>query len=139
MSGKYRVALLALTILLMGFCLAARADVLITEIMADNGEYDTNGKAYDWIELCNTGSAPVDLSGWGLTESKTDLYAFTFPSGTSLKAGEYALIYCCGEDKNADRPQNKTYYAHYKLSSSGETVRLTDKDGTEVQAVKYPL
>ena len=139
MSGKYRVALLALSILLMGFCLAARADVLITEIMADNGEYDTNGKAYDWIELCNTGSAPVDLSGWGLTESKTDLYAFTFPSGTSLKAGEYALIYCCGEDKNADRPQNKTYYAHYKLSSSGETVRLTDKDGNEVQAVKYPL
>ena len=67
MSGKYRVALLTLTILLMGFCLAARADVMITEIMADNGEFDTNGKAYDWIELCNTGSAPVDLSGWGLT------------------------------------------------------------------------
>ena len=31
MSGKYRVALLALTILLMGFCLAARADVMITD------------------------------------------------------------------------------------------------------------
>ena len=33
MSGKYRAALLALTILLMGFCLAARADVMITEIL----------------------------------------------------------------------------------------------------------
>lgn len=139
MSLKRRAAFVTILLLaLLIGCLAARADVVITEVMTDNGEYDTNGHAYDWIELCNTGSKPVDLSGWGLTESKTDLYAFAFPSGTSLKAGEYALIYCCGEDKNTDRPQNKTYYAHYKLSSSGETIRLTDKDGNEVQALQYP-
>ncbi len=139
MSGKWKVLLPALLMaLLLSALSSACADVLITEIMTDNGEYDTNGNAYDWIELTNTGSKAVDLSGWGLTDSKSDLYAFTFPSGTSLKAGEYALVYCCGEDQNADRPKNLTYYAHFKLGVSGETIRLTDKAGSEVQAIKYP-
>ena len=122
----------------LAVCLAAQADVVISEIMTDNGEFDANGNAYDWIELHNTGSKPVDISGWGLTDSKTDLYAFTFPAGTSLKADEYAIVYCCGEDDNANRPRNQIYYAHFKLGASGETIRLTDKGGTEVQAIRYP-
>ena len=139
MTGIRQIALLTLIALAaLGLMMTARAEVVITEIMTDNGVYDTNGNAYDWIELWNSGSKPADLSGWGLTDSKTDLYAFTFPAGTSLKAGDYMLVYCCGEDQNADKPKNNTYYAHFKLGASGETIRLTDKDGNEAQALKYP-
>ena len=138
MKGSHGIALLALTLLLAGFCLTANADVVITEIMTDNGVFDTSGHAYDWIELYNSGPKSVRLSGWGLTDSKNDLYAFTFPSNTVLGSGEYALVYCCGDDKNTNQPNKKTYYAPFKLNSSGETVRLTDKDGNEVQAIKYP-
>ncbi len=138
MTGKHWAALLALTLLLAGLRLAARADVLITEIMTDNGVYDTKGNAYDWIELYNSGPSSVRLSGWGLTDSRSDPYAFTFPPGTVLGIGEYALVYCCGGDKNGDRPNVKTYYAPFKLDSSGETVRLTDRDGNEIQALRYP-
>ena len=140
MSLKWRFALLAvLAMTLLCGAIAARADVIITEIMADNGEFDNNGNAYDWIEICNSGSKAVDISGWGLTDTSTDLYAFRFPSGTKLGENEYALIYCCGDDTgNADRPKNRTYYAPFKLSSSGETIRLTDKDGGEINVLKYP-
>jgi len=122
-------------------CLISRAvlaDILINEIMADNGDYDKDGNAYDWIELFNSGKDQVDLSGWGLTESKTDLYAFTFPQGTVLKGGEFAFVYCCGTDVHANVPKSRIYYAPYKLSSSGETIRLTDRDGAEQAQLKYP-
>ena len=139
MGRKYRAAIWAVLLFaLIGLCLTAHADIVITEIMTDNGEYDNNGNAYDWIELYNNGKKDVDLSGWGLTDSKNDLYAFKFPKDTSLKSGEYALVYCCGDDQNANRPSSKTYYAHFKLGTSGETIRLTDKSGNEVQALKYP-
>ena len=138
MSFKWKLLCL-MSLLALLFCAAAQADVLINEIMTDNGEYDNNGNAYDWIELYNDGGKAVDISGWGLTDTKTDLYLFRFPSGTKLPEGGYALIYCCGEDQgNTDRPKTSTYYAPFKLSDSGETIRLTDKAGQEVQALKYP-
>ena len=136
MKRQWLLVLLALA--LACIALNACAEIEITEIMTDNGVFDNNGNAYDWIELCNTGSKAVDLSGWGLTDSKQDLYRFRFPSGTRLGEGEYALIYCCGDDQNVNRPNVKTYYAPFKLSGSGETIRLTDAQGNEAAVLKYP-
>ncbi|MBQ8080499.1 MAG: CotH kinase family protein [Clostridia bacterium] len=127
-----------LTLLTLLAAQAASADIVINEIMTDSGVFDVNGNAYDWIELYNTDKKAVNLAGWGLSDTKKDLYAFTFPEGTTLKGGEYLLVYCCGEDENKDRPNKNVYYAHFKLSKSGETIRLTDKEGNEVQTLKYP-
>ena len=40
--------------------------VVINEFVAanDNGLADNTGAFEDWIELHNTGAAPVDLAGW---------------------------------------------------------------------------
>ena len=70
----------------------ARADVIINEVMASNGYYE-DGHAWDWVELYNNGNETEDLSGWGFTDSKKDLYKFTFPNGTKLKAGAYLTIW----------------------------------------------
>ncbi|MBP5727936.1 MAG: lamin tail domain-containing protein, partial [Clostridia bacterium] len=56
----------------------ARADVVINEVMASNGYYES-GHAWDWVELYNNGNRTENLSGWGFTDSKKDLYKFTFP------------------------------------------------------------
>ncbi len=50
---------------------SAAADIIINEVMALNGEY-TSGHSYDWIELVNTGSKAVDISGWHLSDSKKE-------------------------------------------------------------------
>ena len=141
MSGTWKpVWLLVLLAALLCACVSAHADIVISEVMTDNGVYDNNGNAYDWIELYNSGSVAVDISGWGLSDTKKDAYAFRFPSGTKLGSGNYALVYCCGDDKgNIDRPKSFTYYAAFKLSSNGETLRLTDKAGNAVQEVKVPV
>ncbi|QUC68478.1 CotH kinase family protein [Aristaeella hokkaidonensis] len=120
----------------LGFASAARADVIINEVMASNGYYE-NGHAWDWVELYNNGDSTENLSGWGFTDSKKDLYKFTFPDGTKLKAGEYLTIWCTGTE-NKTPGKGDTFYADFKISSSGETLRLTDEDEDEVQKLKMP-
>ena len=133
---KYGFALLLLVCFsLMLFC-AAQADIIINEVMASNGYYE-DGHAWDWVELYNNGDETVDLSGWGFTDSKKDLYKFTFPDGTRLKAGEYLTIWCTGE-QNRTPGKNKTFYADFKISSAGEKLRLTDRIATEIQVLELP-
>ena len=67
------------------FVSAANADIEISEVMTSNGVY-TNGEAYDWVELHNTGKKSVDLSGCFLSDSKKNLQKWSFPKGTSIKA-----------------------------------------------------
>ena len=120
----------------LGFAGAARADVIINEVMASNGYYE-NGHAWDWVELYNNGDSTENLSGWGFTDSKKDLFKFTFPEGTKLKAGGYLTIWCTGTE-NKTPGKGDTFYADFKISSGGETLRLTDKDENEVQKLKMP-
>ena len=130
---KRFLPLLALLLLLP--C-AALADVVINEVMALNGEF-TSGHSYDWIELANTGSKAVDLSGWHLSDGKKNQEKFTFPKGTKLKAGGYLTVWCTGIEDVAPG-SSSPYSASFKLSSSGETLYLTDADGNEVQTLTYP-
>ncbi len=115
--------------LVLLFCLAAcsaSADLVFSEVMASNGVY-TNGEAYDWVEIRNTGKKAVDLSGYYLSDSKKDLVKWSFPAKATVKAGGYILVYCTGEDMDAGK--NGVYYANFKISASGDKLILTEPDG----------
>ncbi len=127
----------ALAILCLGLLpAAAAADVVINELMASNGLYE-DGKSYDWVELYNDGDKAVDLSGWFFSDSKKDLQKFVFPKGTKLAAGGYLTVFCTGED-GIDPGKGKTFYSSFSLSGSGETLYLSDPEGTLVTKLKYP-
>ena len=115
---------------------AGRAEIVISEVMASNGYYE-DGHAWDWIELHNTGDSTVNLSGWGLTDSKKDLYKFTFPEGSKLKAGAYLTVFCTGEE-NRKPGKGDTFYADFAISSQGEKLRLTDAEEQEIQKLELP-
>ncbi len=135
MKGKRTAAVFVICFLMLVFG-AARADVIINEVMASNGYYE-NGHAWDWVELYNNGDETVDLSGWGFTDSKKDLYKFTFPEGAKLKAGKYLTIWCTGE-QNKSAGKESTFYADFKITAAGETLRLTDRAEQEIQKLKLP-
>ena len=135
MRGK-RTAIAFMICFLMFMFGAARGDVIINEVMASNGYYE-NGHAWDWVELYNNGDETVDLSGWGFTDSKKDLYKFTFPEGAKLKAGKYLTIWCTGE-QNKSAGKESTFYADFKITAAGETLRLTDRAEQEIQKLKLP-
>ena len=115
-----------LTLLFCLMAVSASADIVFSEVMASNGVY-TNGKAYDWVEIHNTGKKAVDLSGYYLSDSKKDPTKWAFPAKTTVKAGAYILVYCTGDNMNAGK--NGVYYANFKISASGDKLILTEPDG----------
>ena len=66
---------------------------MITEFLAKNqaGLTDEDGSTSDWIEIHNPGTAPLDLSGYHLTDSKSNLTRWAFPEGTLMQPGAYMV------------------------------------------------
>ena len=128
--------LLLLSAAAAGLLSCARADVLISEVMASNGWFE-NGHAWDWAELTNTGGETVDLSGWFFSDSKKDPLKWAFPKNTKLKPGDFLTVFCTGE-ANETEGKGDTFYAPFAISSSGETLILSDAEGNEIQRLKLP-
>lgn len=99
--------------------------------MASNsgGLRDGDGDSSDWIELYNTTSAPINLTGYHLTDSAANLSKWTFPSGTQIGANSTLLVFA--SDKNATGPVGELH-TNFKLSADGEYLGLVGPDGTTV-------
>ena len=113
--------------------LSANAGVFINEVQSSNDQTikDERGEDSDWVELHNAGDEAADLSGWGLSDKKSNPYKWTFPSGTVLAPGAYLLVFC-------DEGESGTHlHASFSLSGSGETLTLTDADGRTIDQVKF--
>jgi len=132
-----KTLLVLLTLMLTLLALPAAADVVINEIMTNNGVF-IDGERYDWIELHNDGKSAVDLSGWGLSDSKKEPMKWTFPEGASIPAGGYIIVYCVGEDEKLPRNAKSIFYAPYKLSDEGESIVLSNAKGKQLDVLKYP-
>ena len=136
MNGMKKILLGTLLFLLLCAFACASADVIISEVMAGNGYYE-NGHAYDWAELYNDGESTADLSGWYFSDSKKDPLKWAFPKGTTLKPGKCLVVYCTGETQKT-KGSGKAFYTDFAISSSGETLILSDAEGNEVQRLKVP-
>jgi hypothetical protein len=72
----------------------AWADVVITEIMYNPNSFEpliSNGNMTEWVEIYNAGSAPVDISGWYLSDE--DGSSGGLPPGSMLGPKEAAVIH----------------------------------------------
>lgn len=101
---------------------AAVPTVRLNEILAQNSTTLTNGGVTpDLIELYNYGSAPVDLSGMGLTDSASKPYKYRFAAGTSLLyPGQYFVLFA---DSQTTAPG---IHLGFSLKASGDDVYLHD-------------
>ncbi len=99
--------------------------LIINEIMASNSTvYAIGGEYYDLIELKNVSDSAINLSDYYLSDDKKALLAYKLPDVT-LKSGEKYVIAADGEK------------VPFKLSSSGEGVYLTYKDGIPADAIYF--
>jgi hypothetical protein len=124
--------LLALTVFFLLFAIktANSQTVVINEVLASNSSVNTDddGSYEDWVELYNASNTPVNLNGYGLTDNSNNLFKWVFPNVT-INPGSYLLVYC--SDKNRINPANPLH-ANFKISADGETISLTQPDGTVV-------
>lgn len=105
-----------------------RSTVVISEILASNRQAvrDPMGTYSDYVELHNTGSEPVNLSGYGLSDSETKVWVLA--EGTILRPDEYLVIWCAGYDTGISN------VASFALSKD-DVLRFTDGSGVAITTV----
>ena len=91
--------------------------VVINEVLSASP-----GSEPDWIELHNAGSEPVDLSGWFLSDSGSDLQKYQIAAGTIIPAFGYLVF---TEDVHfGSASSDPGVITPFALNGNGETVHL---------------
>lgn len=91
------------------------------------------GEAYDWIELCNSSTAPISLKGYSLTNDPDMLSRYTLPDIT-IPAGGYQLIFCTGDPVTT----NPAYVqANFKLNGKSGVVYLISPENRITDVLAY--
>ena len=115
---------------------AETGPVVINEVCAKNTVFAApDGNFYDYIELYNTSSESVDLSGYKLSDNAEKPDKFVFPEGTVIGKGEHLLVYCNSKEFTLDGRLT----AFFGLSTDGETITLTDKNGNTADTATFGL
>jgi hypothetical protein len=117
------------------FSVARYASALrITELMYHPVSGALGGPdEYEFLELKNTGGAPLNLAGFYF-----DGIDFIFPAGTVLPGGAF-IVLARNSTAFSNRYPNVAIQGIYwgKLSDSGEKIRLRDAQGNTIISVEY--
>ncbi|MFZ5555000.1 MAG: CotH kinase family protein [Bacteroidota bacterium] len=109
-------------------------DIVINELMASNSVTvaDDNGEYNDWMEIYNNTSNAVNLGTLYATDDFTNNTKWKFPNSAVIPANGYLIVWL-----DEDTTQSG-YHANFKLSSSGEQIKLSYANGTELDSVVFP-
>lgn len=112
---------------------AAFSQIKINEVQSSNSTTikDPDYHDYaDWIELYNTTSSSINIGGYYLTDNKDEPRKWKIPTGTTIAAKGYLLIWA--DDKFMD------LHTNYKLSASGEKLMLYSNTMLFQDSVTFP-
>ncbi|MBQ3867346.1 MAG: CotH kinase family protein [Clostridia bacterium] len=102
-------------------------ELVITEVMSSNDKYSApDGNCYDFVEIYNNSDHQIDLGFYFLSDKESDPQRFRLPAAT-LEAGRFFVIYCSGNELPS-AGSGAFCEAPFKISSSGETVYLSDTE-----------
>lgn len=115
---------------------ALEAPPYISEVMSSNTRTlaDETGAFSDWVEIYNPAVTPLNLEGWYLTDSASDLKKWRLPA-TNIAAGRFLVVFASGNDR---RLPGATLHANFQLSASGEYLGLVRPDGVTVASEYRP-
>lgn len=105
------------------------SNLFINELMADNDVTipgpDLNYP--DWIELYNSGTEPLNISGMYLTDDIANPTKWQIPNNTTIDPDEFLLIW--GNGYNSSKEE---LYVTFQLNANGDTVALFANDGVTI-------
>ena len=109
--------------------------LVINEFMASadsvSGIADPAGQFDDWIELYNNGNITLNLENFTLSDKLDNPGKWVFPSGISLAAGGYLIIW-------ADEDQaQEGYHSNFKLGAAGEALILSNPFGEVLDSLTF--
>jgi hypothetical protein len=94
---------------------------------------DAGGSSYEFIELKNTGTEPLNLTGFSFNAG----ISYAFEQGTTVGAGEF-IVLASDASKFTQRYGFKPHDEFSgQLSNEGETITLIDNSGNVVSSITY--
>jgi hypothetical protein len=110
-------------------------NLFVNEVLAINKSSVKNkkGKFKDCIEIYNSNSTDIDISGYFLSDVKVTLKKWAFPQGVIIKSKGYVLVWA---DNKPKKNTSTEMHTNFKLSSKKETIRLSDKSGKQIHKLK---
>jgi hypothetical protein len=96
----------------------------INEIVANNqsGATDSAGQRDPWIEIYNSGAAPVDLTLCYLSNDPLAPTLWQFPVGTTIDPGQFLVVWADGQPEQS---QGSELHTNFRLSANGGVVALS--------------
>ena len=165
----YQIIVVISGVLFFSQVFGAEKDVVINEVLADppaGDRGDANGDGMwpersnyedEFIEILNTGSEPVDISEWQLTDNSKTSKPFSFPLGTVIGPGEYIVLFGGGDitkikskfagkvfvddGKIGSRGLNNTSDEVFLIKTEGDTIAKAEwgsEGGKDQSLVRYP-
>src|SRR5688572_1723537 len=93
-----------LAALAMFFCVftASAHHIFINEVLADNNSaFNNDGDFPDYVEIFNTNTVAVNISGWFLTTDVNKLadhnFTYVFPPNTTIAGRSFLVVICDGQ------------------------------------------
>jgi hypothetical protein len=91
---------------------------------------DIYGDNSDWIELYNSGSEDINLSGYGLSDKELNLRKWIFPD-LIIPAKSYKLVFA----SNKNIVINDELHTNFKISKEHEELFLTNEKGVIIDYI----
>jgi hypothetical protein len=128
----YHISLLASLLLLASSDISAQ--IIINEFSAANRTVliDNFGRAEDWIELHNLGSAPVNLGGYHLSDKLNNPTKWAIPAGVVIGPGEYLIALASKRDQFSGGFLHTNF--NITQTQNNEYVILADPSGNILDA-----
>ncbi|MHC4560287.1 MAG: lamin tail domain-containing protein, partial [Planctomycetota bacterium] len=92
-------------------------DVVINEVLAHSHD-----EASDWIELYNTTGSTIDIGGWFLSDSNSNLTKYEIAGGTTIGPYKYIVF---REDLHFGNTNAPGSHERFALSENGERLYLS--------------
>jgi hypothetical protein len=124
---RYKLILLFLFISVI-----SKGQVYINEFMASNSGVIVDPdyqQSSDWVELYNSGSQPVQLNGYYLTDNISDPLKWQININAVIGSGKYLVIWADG--------LNTGLHTSFKLSATGEELALVSPQAEILDSLTF--
>ena len=97
-----------------------------------NGPTDAYGEREDWVELYNPTAAPIDLTGFYLSDKASNLMKWQIPSG-SIPANGFKMVFC----SKRNTVNGTQLHPNFNLKQTeGDWIILANTTGLVVDSIK---
>ena len=104
--------------------------LILNEVLAENKTIAHQGTYPDMIEIYYSGSSPIDLGGYRLTDNDLIPDKFVFSSGTIMSSGDYLVVY-------ADSNTTSGIHTGFEIDSDSDDIYLYNPSGEIVDSIKF--